>query len=80
MTTREHLRLDQNISIVIDYFIQDPESLDYKPNLLMCEGLDVSAGGLKIHLDRELPLSAIYQISLKTWIFLWVFAVFCETH
>ncbi len=66
MSNREHLRIEQQISIVIDYFVKDNDSNTYKPRLLICEGLDVSSGGLKIHVDRELPLQAIYQVALKT--------------
>lgn len=66
MNDREHLRVDQQISIVIDYLEKDLTDGSYTPVLLICEGLDVSAGGLKIHLDRTLPLQAIYQVSLKT--------------
>ncbi|MCK5881311.1 MAG: hypothetical protein KAG18_05490 [Sinobacterium sp.] len=66
MSNREDLRINQKISILIDYFIKDTATNNYNPVSLICEGLDVSAGGLKIHVDRELPLQAIYQAVLTT--------------
>ena len=65
MAKRENLRIDQQISIVIDYFNKCEKTGEYKPVLLMCEGLDVSAGGFKVRLDKPLPLQAIYHVALK---------------
>ena len=63
MNDRQHLRIDQNVSIVIDYF-QKREGT-YQPILLLCESLDVSAGGFKVQVNKALKADAIYSIALK---------------
>ncbi len=63
MRAREHLRIDQQVSIVVDYMQKEADG--YKPLLLICESLDISAGGFKIQVDKPLTPDAIYSIALK---------------
>ena len=63
MNDREHLRIDQQVSIVIDFF--EKKAHGYEPMLLLCDSLDISAGGFKAQVDKALVEMAIYSIALK---------------
>ena len=61
---RRHLRLPIESTIFIELVSPDLEGED-PGEIVECKSLDVSRGGLRVSLDRELVVGAILQIGVE---------------
>jgi len=61
---REHIRLYLNCSVFID-LAGPPVPGEDPGEIALCKTLDISYGGLKVSLGRELPAGALLQIGVE---------------
>lgn len=58
---RAHLRLGATLAVFVEVRSADP--VDGTPaEIVACSGVDLSAGGLQVELDRELPVGSILRL------------------
>lgn len=58
---RQHLRLDGKIAIFVEVRAASP--VDGSPaEIIACSGVDLSAGGLQVEMDRPLPVGSILRL------------------
>lgn len=60
---RMHYRFGGNESFFIEYY-NDGNKTPVK--MLLCHSVDLSANGLKVRVNKNLPINAIYAISVET--------------
>ena len=58
---RDDYRVSSKAAIFLELESSDPEN-NIPAKLLMCQLLDVSASGMRIRLDRELPIGSILHL------------------
>lgn len=58
---RDDYRVSSKAAIFLELESSDPEN-NIPAKLLMCQLLDVSASGMRIRLDRELPVGSILNL------------------
>lgn len=58
---RSEPRLSESMTVFVELRAENPE--DQTPaEILVCTGVDFSANGLKLHLDRPLPAGSIFRL------------------
>ena len=70
---RAEYRLEHRASVFVELPTSDdaivdedfPHTVPSSPELLLCRILDVSANGLRIRIDRELPVGALLTLSAR---------------
>lgn len=60
---RMHYRFGGSETFFIEYY-NDGTSTPVK--MLLCHSVDLSANGIKVRIDKNLPINAIYAISVET--------------
>jgi hypothetical protein len=58
---RSELRVDGAMAIFVEIRAADPVS-GHPAEIIACSGVDLSAGGLQVELDRPLPVGSILRL------------------
>ncbi len=64
VSRRQETRLAQNDTLLIEVFSANQHS--QKSRFVICSSVDVSANGIRAHVDDALPLKAIYQMRVES--------------
>ena len=63
-TRRQEFRLEQSDTLLIEVFTASDNQ--QQSRFVICSSVDISANGIRAHVDDALPLQAIYQMRVES--------------